>query len=80
MNELKRKLQQQENFMEVYKSTFLKMQDAIRREDLTSFVDLVIELANGLGTPVPNIVAESFNNKDSNRARVFLFDLMTKEE
>lgn len=80
MSDLKKRIQEQENFMEVYKTTFLKLEDSIKKEDLTSFVDLVIELANGLGTPVPNIVAEAFNNKDVGIARSFLLDLMTVEK
>lgn len=80
MSDLKKRIQEQENFMEVYKTTFLKLEDSIKKEDLTSFVDLVIELANGLGTPVPNIVAEAFNNKDVGIARLFLLDLMSVEK
>lgn len=79
MNELKTKLQQEENFMEVYKTTFLKLRDAIKKEDLKSFADLIIELSNRLSVPVPGEVAKAFNNKDVGIARSFLLDLMTKE-
>ena len=79
MNELKMKLQQEENFMEVYKTAFLKLQDAIKKEDLKSFADLIIELSNGLSVPVPGEVAKAFNNKDVGIARSFLLDLMTKD-
>ena len=73
------KLQQEENFMEVYKTAFLKLQDAIKKEDLKSFADLIIELSNGLSVPVPGEVAKAFNNKDVGIARSFLLDLMTKD-
>lgn len=79
MNELKRKLQQEKNFMEINKSAFIKMQEAVKKDDLTAFVDLIIELANSFAVPVPDEVAEFFNNKDSEKARLFLLDLMTVE-
>ena len=80
MNELKKKIQEKENFMEVYKTTFLKLEDAIKKENLTDFADLVIELANGLSVPIPGEVAKAFNNKDVGIARSFLLDLMSVEK